>query len=74
MKIWRLHGDGRDLHLAVEADTPAEGKDKALSLFPRFFLRGIKTLELRRDPIAEERSSYVRAKRSAHLGASRDKR
>lgn len=58
MKLWRVYGDGQDLHLAVEGRTPLEAKDKTLLLFPRFFFVGIKQLEMTLDPKREERREY----------------
>jgi hypothetical protein len=68
-KVWRLYGDGQDLHLAVQGETPLEAKDKALLLFPRFFFLGIKKLEMRQDPKAEERRPYAGYRRNATEGS-----
>lgn len=67
-KVWRVYGDGQDLHLAVEAETPLEAKNKALFLFPRFFFVGIKKLGIGLDPIRGERGSYVEYRRNALEG------
>jgi len=67
-KVWRLYGDGQDLHLAVEAETSLEAKNKALLLFPRFFFVGIKKLEIRENPKTEERGPYAAYRRNALEG------
>lgn len=66
--VWRVYGDGQDLHLVVEAETPLEAKDKTLLLFPRFFFVGIKQLEMRLDPGRGERGSYVEYRKNALEG------
>ena len=67
-KVWRLYGDDRDLHLAVEGETSLEAKNKALLLFPRFFFVAIKKLEIREDPKAKERCPYAAYRRNALEG------
>ena len=67
-KVWRLYGDGQDLHLAVEGETPLEAKNKTLLLFSRFFFVGIKKVEIREDPKAEGRDPYAAYRRKALKG------